>query len=302
MDKGTPESVSAVAPAKINLVLRVGPPDASGYHPLTTVFQAVDIWDRVTVSSAHKDELTVVGAGDLSGVPLDYSNIVWRAVEALAERTGVRHPVGIQVEKNIPVAGGMAGGSADAAATLVAVNAHWDLGLDHQALREVARTLGSDVPFSLQGGLAIGTGRGDQLTPMTRTTPLHIVIVRSSGQLSTPEIYRRLDILREGRSWTLPRPDELGLAQLGHLGPRDVAHVAANDLGDAAVAAMPELAESLRAVTEAGALAALVSGSGPTIWGIARDRAHAEDITDRVVQKGYLAQATSATDRGTHLD
>lgn len=301
MDKGTPVSVSAVAPAKINLVLRVGPPDASGYHPLTTAFQAVDIWDRVTVRSAREDVLTVVGAGDLSGVPLDDSNIVWRAVEALAERTGVRHPVGIHVEKNIPVAGGMAGGSADAAATLVAVNALWDLGLDHEALREVAGNLGSDVPFSLQGGLAIGTGRGDQLTPMTRMTPLHIVIVRSAGQLSTPAIYRRLDVLREGSPWTLPRPDELGLAQLGHMGPADVAQVAANDLGDAAIQAMPELAETLRAVTEAGALAALVSGSGPTIWGIARDRAHAEDVTDRLVQKGYLALTTMATDEGTHL-
>ena len=302
MDKGTPGLVSAVAPAKINLVLRVGPPDLSGYHPLTTVFQAVDIWDRVTVSSASEDQLTVVGEGDVSGVPLDDGNIVWRAVEALAEQTGVRHPVEIHVEKSIPVAGGMAGGSADAAATLVAINALWDLGLDHQALLEVARTLGSDVPFSLQGGLAIGTGRGDQVTPMIRTTPLHVVIVRSSGQLSTPAIYRYLDVLREGSPWTLPTPEELGLGRFGLLGPEDVARVATNDLAEAATAMMPELAQTIRAVTEAGALAALVSGSGPTIWGVARDRAHAEDVADRLVQKGYFAQATSATAGGAHLD
>jgi 4-diphosphocytidyl-2-C-methyl-D-erythritol kinase len=295
--------VTALAPAKINLVLRVGAPDSSGYHPLVTVFQALDLWDEVSVSKAPQDELVIRGSGNLSGVPTDTTNIVWRAVDNLAKyldlHSGQREPLRITVDKRIPVAGGMAGGSADAAATLVALNDLWGAGVDARQLREVGKQLGADVPFSLLGGCALGQGRGDDLTVLAAPRPLHVVIVRSPFELSTPLVYATLDSLRAGRPAALPSgSQEAGIvtAPLEELSTRVV-----NDLQDAAIRLAPAVGDVLAAVSAAGSITARVSGSGPTVWGLCLDEAHAREVAQTLTEQGFDALPTRSTPLGAHL-
>ena len=289
------QTVTAKAPAKINLILRVGSPDDSGYHPLVTVFQAVDVWDEVSVSPADADDLVVAGPIDVSGVPTDQSNIVWKAVEALSGVRGRREPLAITISKTIPVAGGMAGGSADAAATLVAVNDLWNMGLTPQELAGIAATLGADVSFSLVGGLAIGEGRGDMLTPLSRSQPLHVVCVASPLALSTPLVYQTLDARRAGRE-VVPQP----LSASEHSAvttnsATDLARVLANDLQPATLQLAPAVQEPLDALAEAGALGQLVSGSGPTVFGICADAAAASRVAKALRRRGLSATETVST-------
>jgi 4-diphosphocytidyl-2-C-methyl-D-erythritol kinase len=296
----TPTSaVTAVAPAKINLLLRVGAPDSSGYHPLVTVFQALDLWDEVTVEAASHDELVITGPGDLSGVPTDSRNIVWRAADALADRFGQREPLKITVTKRIPVAGGMAGGSADAAATLIALNELWQMSLGADVLTEVARGLGADVPFSLLGGCALGQSRGDELTPLDAGRLLHVVILRSPFELSTPLVYSTLDTLRAGQTPPLPSPAQvIGMANAE---PDTLAILIGNDLQEAAIRLAPAVGDAVAAASLAGATAAMVSGSGPTVWGLCRDDEHARGVSQTLTDQGWDAFPVQSTALGAHL-
>lgn len=296
----SPLTVTAKAPAKINLILRVGSPDESGYHPLVTVFQAVDVWDLVSVTPADTDRLVVEGSVDVSGVPVDHTNIVWRAVDAMAHVRQHREPLAITITKSIPVAGGMAGGSADAAATLVALNDMWQMGLASQELTDIAATLGADVPFSLVGGLAVGEGRGDILTPLSRSQPLHVVCVASPLALSTPLVYKTLDARRAGRE-VVPQP----LSASEHTAvttksATDLVGVLANDLQPATLQLAPAVQEPLDALAEAGALGQLVSGSGPTVFGICADAAHASRVAEALRRRGFSATETVSTALGAH--
>ena len=301
MHSSLPDSVSVRAPAKVNLVLQVGAPDASGYHPLATVFQAVNIWDEVTVTRSDRDRLTVEGDRDLAGVPTDTSNIVWRAVEALEAEGARRTPLHVHVVKRIPVAGGMAGGSADAAATLVAVNRLWGVGADLADLHRLAQPLGADVPFSLLGGLALGEGRGDVLTPLVRTTPLHLVIVKSSTSLSTPTVYRKLDEMR--RDGAIPQRTLTldGFAAIGQKTAGEASSLMVNDLEAPACALWPELVGVLHSVRESGARLAMVSGSGPTVWGLCDSSDHAAAVATRLKETGCDAVSTTSVDGGAEV-
>lgn len=295
------QTVTAKAPAKINLILRVGAPDESGYHPLLTVFQALDLWDEVSITPASADHLAVEGSIDVTGVPTDHTNIVWSAVDALARVRGHREPLSITITKTIPVAGGMAGGSADAAATLVALNELWDMGLTHEKLRDIGGTLGADVPFSLLGGLALGEGRGDLLTPLSRTQPLHVVVVTSSFPLSTPDVYRAVDELR-GKTGGVP--DGLTAGEMAGVTGDDLhalAAVIANDMQPATLHLAPQVQVTIDALVDAGALASLVSGSGPTVYGLCLDASHAEKVATQLEAKGLTARHTVSTARGAHL-
>jgi 4-diphosphocytidyl-2-C-methyl-D-erythritol kinase len=294
-------TVAAKAPAKVNLILRVGPPDDSGYHPLVTVFQAVDIWDEVAMSPADSDHLEIEGSVDLSGVPTDQTNIVWRAVEALSAVTGSRQPLAIRITKTIPVAGGMAGGSADAAATLVALNELWQVGCTPQQLVDIAATLGADVPFSVAGGLALGEGRGDVLTPLTRQHPIHLVVVTSPLALSTPLVYKTLDDLRGLGAGTLGALTEAELAGVTGDSSEKLAGVVVNDLQAATLQLAPAVHDNLDALSVAGALVSLVSGSGPTVYGLCGDRDHATHVADMLQRRGLSARETVSTPLGAHL-
>ena len=194
--------VSVRVPAKVNLQLAVGPPRPDGYHGLVSVFHAVSLFDEVTVEPAGRDGVTVTGEG-ADRVPAGRDNLALRAAAALRaavrDRAGGPGRVHVTIAKKIPVAAGLAGGSADAAAALVACNELWGSGLTQQQLLEIAATVGSDVAFALLGGTAVGRGRGEQLTPaLAPATQYHWVLALADGQLSTPEVYAALDRLEGG--------------------------------------------------------------------------------------------------------
>ena len=275
MTAGRDGAVVARAPAKVNVHLGVGPLRADGFHELQTVYLAVSLLDTVTAGPGEGLSLTVTGEGTgpasgPDGVPSDRRNLVWRAAELLARSAGVPADATLAVDKSIPAAAGLAGGSADAAAALVALDALWGTRASRPDLLALAAELGSDVPFSLQGGVALGSGRGEQLSPVLARGPWHWVLGIAGQGLSTPAVYAELDRLRAAGRAPEPRSDAAGpvLAALRG-GPDVLAAALGNDLQAAALALRPELRRALRAATDAGALAALVSGSGPTVAALA---------------------------------
>ena len=260
-------SITVRVPAKVNLHLGVGPRRADGFHNLATVFQAVSLFDDITVEDANALDVRVIDAttkAPVEGVPTDTSNLAVRAVIALASHLGREPSVRIRIAKSIPVAGGMAGGSADAAATLVACDALWRSHLDASVLHDLAIDLGSDVPFCLLGGTALGGGRGEQLTRVLARGSYHWVFAIADGGLSTPAVYTELDRLRTETLWPeSATPHEL-VAALRSGEPRRLASLLYNDLERAAVSLKPALRRTLAAGRDAHALAAIVCGSGPT--------------------------------------
>jgi 4-diphosphocytidyl-2-C-methyl-D-erythritol kinase len=273
--------VTARVPAKLNLQLAVGPPRADGYHDLVTVFHAVALFDEVTVEAAEHDTVTVTGEG-ASTVPHDGDNLALRAVAALRKQArGGNRTAGVRVRiaKRIPVAAGLAGGSADAAAALVAANELWAAGVTTQRLAEIAATIGSDVAFALLGGTAVGRGRGERLTPaLAPATQYHWVLAFAEGQLSTPKVYAALDRSRGfggndfpprsgGSRGVAPPGPALDTALMSALRSGDAARLGralSNDLQPAVLSLYPALRKTLAAGLELGALGALVAGSGPT--------------------------------------
>jgi 4-diphosphocytidyl-2-C-methyl-D-erythritol kinase len=298
-----PGGVNVRVPAKVNLQLSVGPPRGDGYHDLVTVFQAVSLFDEVTVQPAERTSVVVTGE-DAASVPASRANLAARAARALAAtslRRKGKSAVRIEIRKRIPVAAGLAGGSADAAATLVACNELWGLGLTQPELREVAAGVGSDVPFALLGGTAIGQGRGEQLTAALTAGTYHWVLAFATGGLSTPEVYAACDRLRAARA-AADRRDPAGaapggaspaanagedyqprlstelMAALRSGDPAAVGPLLSNDLQPAAVSLRPDLRRALNAGREHGALGAIVSGSGPTCAFLAKDARRAREL------------------------
>jgi 4-diphosphocytidyl-2-C-methyl-D-erythritol kinase len=287
--------VKVRVPAKINLYLGVGALRRNGYHELQTVYHAISIYDELTARRGDTLALTMEGegAGELA---LDQSNLVIRAANALAEHVGVPAHARLHLRKQIPLAGGLAGGSADAAAALVACDALWDLGLPREELSRVAAQLGADVPFLLYGGTALGTGCGEQVSPvLARSGVWHWVVALADDGLSTPRVYGELDRLRS--AGTAPAPLDSPSDVLAALRQRDPAVLGAalgNDLAPAALAMRPGLSGVLAAGAAAGALAGVVSGSGPTCVFLARDAAHAALVASGLDSAGVCRAVRSA--------
>jgi 4-diphosphocytidyl-2-C-methyl-D-erythritol kinase len=278
-------SVTVRVPGKVNLFLGVGDRRPDGYHELTTVFHAVSLSDDVTVRTADVLSLRVTGEG-AHEVPVDERNLAWKAAELMAEHVGRAPDVDIIIEKSIPVAGGMAGGSADAAAVLVAINSLWELGVPRRDLHVMAAKLGSDVPFALHGGTALGTGRGEDLATVLARNTFHWVLAFGTGGLSTAAVYAEIDRLREaGAPPRLDDPEPL-LAALSAGDPHTLAPLLGNDLQPAALSLAPGLRRTLRAGGEAGALAGLVSGSGPTCAFLCSSAQSAVDVSAELAGAG----------------
>ncbi|GJF32819.1 4-diphosphocytidyl-2-C-methyl-D-erythritol kinase [Kitasatospora sp. NE20-6] len=290
--------ITVRVPAKVNVQLGVGGLRADGFHDLANVFFAVGLADEVTATPGDGVTLTCTGP-DAVSVPLDGSNLAARAARLLAEHHGLADPgVHLHIAKAIPVAGGMAGGSADGAAALVACDALWGLDTPFEVLLELAAELGSDVPFALLGGVALGRGRGEILEALPVSGTFHWVFAVADGGLSTPAVFRECDRLREedGTGSSLadvptPDPDPALLAALATGDPVALAAALANDLQAAAVSLRPSLADTLHAGTEAGALAALVSGSGPTCAFLAKDADAARAIAVALTASGTCRTA-----------
>lgn len=282
------------APSKVNLHLGVGDLRADGYHDLTTVFQALSLSDDLEIAPAASLTVRVSGEG-AAEVPTDRTNLVWKAAVRLAHLAGRAPLVEIAIAKGIPVAGGMAGGSADAAATLVGLNELWDLGLSRDELSGIAAELGSDVPFALQGGTALGTGRGERLLPVLSRNTFHWVIALAKGGLSTPAVYAELDRLREnGNPPRLGEPQRL-MQALAAGDPKLLAPLLGNDLQAAALSLKPELRRTLRAGVGAGALAGLVSGSGPTCAFLCDSEAAAVAVAAELAGAGVCRSVRTAS-------
>ncbi|MEV0428013.1 4-(cytidine 5'-diphospho)-2-C-methyl-D-erythritol kinase [Micromonospora sp. NPDC050495] len=293
--RGASGPVKVRVPAKVNLHLGVGPLRRDGYHELNTVYHAISIYDELTARRGDTLTLTMEGegAGELA---LDDTNLAIRAAHALAGYAGVLPHARLHLRKQIPLAGGLAGGSADAAAALVACDALWGTGLSRDELAGIAADLGSDVPFLIHGGTALGTGRGEAVSPvLARPTSWHWVVAVADTGLSTPAAYRELDRLRDAGTAGAPLGSTDGLlAALRQRDPRVLAAQLGNDLQDAALAMRPALVDTLKAGEAAGALAGIVSGSGPTCVFLTSDEAHATRVAADLAAAGVCREARVA--------
>ncbi|MFJ8598341.1 4-(cytidine 5'-diphospho)-2-C-methyl-D-erythritol kinase [Streptomyces shenzhenensis] len=287
-------SVTVRVPAKVNVQLAVGAARTDGFHDLANVFLAVGLYDEVTVTPA--DELRVTCAGpDAAQVPLDRTNLAARAALALAGRRGIEPAVHLHIAKDIPVAGGMAGGSADGAGALLACDTLWGTDASSAELLDICAELGSDVPFGLVGGAALGTGRGEKLTALEVGGAFHWVFAMADRGLSTPAVFREFDRLAEGRAIPEPVacPDLLDALAKGD--PDLLAASISNDLQPAALSLFPELAETLAVGRGAGALTALVSGSGPTTAFLVRGPESAEKVAQALRVSGTCRTVRTAS-------
>ncbi|WP_194897050.1 4-(cytidine 5'-diphospho)-2-C-methyl-D-erythritol kinase [Catenulispora pinisilvae] len=273
------QSVTVRVPAKVNLALSVGPLRPDGYHDLATVFHAVGLHDEVTATTSDTLALTCEGEGQAE-VPLDGVNLAWRAAELLARTVGRTPAVRLHLTKGIPVAGGMAGGSADAAGALVACDALWGTGLSREELHGLAAQLGSDVPFALYGGTAMGTGRGEQITPVLARGEFHWVFAFAHEGLSTPAVFRELDRQRATAKEEVAASgvDEELLRALRAGDSTLLGAALRNDLTRPAVSLRPDLQATLLAGRDAGAIGTLLSGSGPTCAFLATDAVRAATV------------------------
>ncbi|MDO5633373.1 MAG: 4-(cytidine 5'-diphospho)-2-C-methyl-D-erythritol kinase [Micrococcus sp.] len=301
--------VTVTAPGKVNVSLRVGPVRPDGYHNVASVYLAVNLQETVTAIARTDEQITVgpshrhVSSISLDSVPWDESNLAHRAAVLLRERLGLdpaRHGVDLEIAKQVPVAGGMGGGSADAAAALVACSQLWETGLSRSELADIGATLGADVPFAVIGGAAVGLGTGTELTPVAARRPVHLVLVPAAGGLSTPHVFGTLDTLREqGEAPLRWAPEGHQLADLPSTPPvnQDVVRALAfadplelatsvdNDLQLPAVCLFPELSDVLDLGLDEGALAGMVSGSGPTLLFIAQDAHDAERVASAIRER-----------------
>lgn len=287
-------SVTVRVPAKVNVQLAVGAARPDGFHDLANVFLAVGLHDEVTVTPAEALRVTCSGP-DADQVPLDRTNLAARAALALAERHGLDPAVHLHIAKDIPVAGGMAGGSADGAGALLACDALWGTGASRAELLDICAELGSDVPFSLVGGAALGTGRGEKLRTLDVGGTFSWVFAMAGRGLSTPAVFREFDRLTEGLDVPEPVASEDLLDALAGGDPDALAAAVSNDLQPAALSLFPELAGTLAAGSAAGALAGLVSGSGPTTAFLARDSESAARIADALRASGTCRAVRTAS-------
>ncbi|BDH03342.1 4-(cytidine 5'-diphospho)-2-C-methyl-D-erythritol kinase [Streptomyces seoulensis] len=286
-------SVTVRVPAKVNVQLGVGAARPDGFHDLANVFLAVGLYDEVTVTPADGLRVTCSGP-DADKVPLDRTNLAARAALVLAERRGIEPSVHIHIAKDIPVAGGMAGGSADCAGALLACDALWGTGASRAELLDICAELGSDVPFSLVGGAALGTGRGEKLAPLEVGGTFHWVFAMAERGLSTPAVFREFDRLTEGHDIPAPEADPSLLTALAKGDVEALAAALSNDLQPAALSLYPELAATLETGSGAGAQAVLVSGSGPTTAFLCRDADAAAQVTQALRDSGTCRTTRTA--------
>jgi 4-diphosphocytidyl-2-C-methyl-D-erythritol kinase len=290
-----PRSVTVRVPAKVNLHLAVRDVRKDGFHELVTVYQAVSLFDEVTVEPADRLSVSVVGDG-AGEVPLDEENLAARAIVAAAAMVGREPHLRVSIRKGIPVAGGMAGGSADAAAALVAADSLWGSSLDRVTLEALAAGIGSDVAFLLVGGTALGTGRGEVISPVLTVGEYHWVLALADFGLSTPAVYAEHDRLRsgsEGAAATGAPDGVLAAIRAGDVVALGMA--LANDLQPAALSLRPQLTRVIEAGRELGAVGSIVSGSGPTVAMLARSSAESVRIASALAGLGVCRTVRRAT-------
>lgn len=288
-------SVVTRVPGKINLQLSVGPLQSDGYHPVATVFQAVSIFDDVKISLSNDPGITLHSAKQSDHLPLDKNNLAFKAAELMIKKFDIKDGLEITLTKEIPIAGGMAGGSADAGATIVGMDSLFGLGLSRNELEKIGSTLGADIPFTISGGTAIGTGRGDQITPVLSRGSYCWVLALSSAGLSTPAVYKECDRLREGLQVAPPYVSDALLHALTAGDAVALGKALSNDLQPAACSLKPALRLILDVGMDYGALGGLVSGSGPTVAFLAENEDHALDLVVALTSSGVVGNVVRAS-------
>lgn len=290
-----PSSVVTRVPGKINLQLSVGPLQRDGYHPVATVFQAVSIFDDVKIALSDKSGISIHSAKSDERLPLDNNNLAFKAAKLMAKKFDISDGIEITLNKEIPIAGGMAGGSADAGATIVGIDALFSLGLKRNEMEKIGSELGADIPFTISGGTAIGTGRGDQITPVLSRGSYSWVLALSSSGLSTPAVYNECDRLREGLQVAPPHVSDSLLHALSAGDAVALGKALSNDLQPAACSLKPALRLILDVGLDYGALGGLVSGSGPTVAFLAENEDHALDLVVALTSSGVVGNVVRAS-------
>ncbi|TLM85190.1 4-(cytidine 5'-diphospho)-2-C-methyl-D-erythritol kinase [Pseudarthrobacter sp. NamE5] len=303
-------TVRVRAPGKVNVSLDVGPLRADGYHSVASVYLAVSLYEEVAATSTETPGITVSLSADstldlnAANIPLDASNLACKAAAIMADVSERPTGVHLEITKRVPVAGGMGGGSADAAATLVACDALWNSGLSRDELAHLAAELGADVPFSLLGGTAVGLGLGDELSPALAKAQTHWVLVTADYGLPTPEVYRTLDRMREAEGVKAEEPtgvDPHILAALRAGDAEALSRVLVNDLQRASIELAPALRDTLGMGESKGALAGIVSGSGPTVALLSDDSVAAEALAADLRHHGLSAMAVHGPVPGARI-
>jgi 4-diphosphocytidyl-2-C-methyl-D-erythritol kinase len=297
MTRLAPEKVVVRVPGKVNLQISVGAKEADGFHGIVTVFQSISVYDDVTVTKGEPGTgLSVDVVGDHThGVPADETNLSCRAALIMCKKYDLPADLGIHIRKSIPVAGGMAGGSADAAATILAIDALFALGLTREEMHKIGSSLGSDVPFMLSGGTAVGRGRGDDVTAALSRGVYHWVLAVSTVGLSTPAVYGECDRLRAGMQITTPHVSDQILQSLLAADAVTLGKSLVNDLQPAACSLRPALRLILDVGQEYGALGSIVSGSGPTVAFLVNDEEQALDLAVALTSSGVVGNVIRAS-------
>ena len=275
-------------PGKINLQLSVGPLQADGYHGLATIFQAVSLYDEVKISRSDEEGIRISAEGRHEFLPLNQENLAYKAAAMMIKEFELESGIEISIKKEIPISGGMAGGSADAGATIVGIDYLFSLGMKRDAMERLGATLGADVPFTISGGTAIGTGRGDQITPVLARGTYNWVLALSSSGLSTPAVFKECDRLREGLQVSQPHVSDTLMQALGSGDSVALGAALSNDLQAAACSLKPALRLILDVGMDYGALGGLVSGSGPTVAFLAENEEHALDLVVALTSSGVV--------------
>lgn len=257
--------------AKVNLFLKITGRRPDGFHNLETLFASISVKESLELKEIPQG--IEILCNDPS-VPTDSRNLIWKAAEALADAAGIKKGIRIRLEKQVPPGSGLGAGSSNAAAALIGLNQLWDAGLSKEELRNIAAGIGSDVPFFLEGGLCVATGRGEILSPVSGVPDLWMVLVRPDVSVSTPWAYKTFDSLT-----SIPKKGSLSdLTNVLDQSPEIIAAHLVNDLEEAVLPAYAEIRQARDDLLQAGAFGALMSGSGSSVFGIVRDQAHAEQI------------------------
>jgi 4-diphosphocytidyl-2-C-methyl-D-erythritol kinase len=281
------DQVSVRVPGKINLQLSVGPLARDGYHELATVFQSVSLFDELTIAESDGDDIHIATVGK-SAIPLGSENLAYKAADLMRKKFEISSGLLIRIKKEIPIAGGMAGGSANAGAAIVGIDSLFSLGLKRDEMERIGSEIGADVPFTISGGTAIGTGRGDQITPVLSRGSYNWVLALSSSGLSTPAVYGECDRLREGLDISKPHVSDSLLHALSQGDAKSLGKSLSNDLQAAACSLKPALRLILDVGIDYGALGGIVSGSGPTVAFLAESEDHALDLVVALTSSGVV--------------
>lgn len=305
--------ITATAPGKVNLHFGVGPLASDGYHSVSSLYQALSLLETVKITNSQNQDWSLAVSGTISEeqlalVPTDDSNLVFKATLLAAELAGLEDlkPIAFEIKKQIPVAGGMAGGSADAAAALLAACAKFNLEISKASLMNAALNLGADVPFALLGGTAVGTGRGELLQPLKLAKPLHFVMITNDQGLSTPRVYAELDRQRslqgiDPRAVAAPETPQVLLDAISSGDLDAIAQNIHNDLELAACSLLPELEFTMAAAVRFGAKRAFVSGSGPTVAALVESSAAAEELARELEAANFKTVVCHSVDHGAKL-